>query len=230
MTERNTDFNCNSFTNDCVGFLTGSSIPSWIKDLPSDFLSTPFGAALRPTIDNMFRRGAPGGSGPIPAAQAPSAAAAAQASPNPQLAASLLEAFAERATQPVPALTSNSLPAMAATSTLSAPMQICTNPASFSSLLKTHRVLVAFFTSANCGPCKMIEPTFESLARDKTQGRTGKNLPAFVKIDLGVGMGVKVGGEYGVRATPTFIFFLDGQKVRLLYPRPLFLPNFSAGY
>ena len=25
------DFNCNSFTNDCVGFLTGGSIPSWIK-------------------------------------------------------------------------------------------------------------------------------------------------------------------------------------------------------
>ncbi|KAG8930703.1 hypothetical protein FRC02_003758 [Tulasnella sp. 418] len=50
------DFNCNSFTNDCVGFLTGGSIPNWIKDLPSDFLSTPFGASLRPTIDNMFRR------------------------------------------------------------------------------------------------------------------------------------------------------------------------------
>ncbi|KAJ8474075.1 hypothetical protein ONZ51_g7460 [Trametes cubensis] len=54
------DFNCNSFTNDCVGFLTGGSIPSWIKDLPSDFLSTPFGAALRPTIDAMFRRPVPG--------------------------------------------------------------------------------------------------------------------------------------------------------------------------
>lgn len=26
-----TDFNCNSFTNDCVGFLTGQSIPAWIK-------------------------------------------------------------------------------------------------------------------------------------------------------------------------------------------------------
>jgi hypothetical protein len=25
------DFNCNSFTSDCVGFLTGGSIPSWIK-------------------------------------------------------------------------------------------------------------------------------------------------------------------------------------------------------
>lgn len=25
------DFNCNSFTNDCIGLLTGGSIPNWIK-------------------------------------------------------------------------------------------------------------------------------------------------------------------------------------------------------
>ena len=25
------DFNCNSFTNDCIGFLTGGTIPSFIK-------------------------------------------------------------------------------------------------------------------------------------------------------------------------------------------------------
>src|ERR1700677_2784941 len=81
------DFNCNSFTSDCVGFLTGGSIPSWIKgasptslrrsltltrhaDLPSDFLSTPFGAALRPTIDAMFRRPT-GPTPPAPAGQQP---------------------------------------------------------------------------------------------------------------------------------------------------------------
>lgn len=27
------DFNCNSFTNDCVGFLTGGSIPDFIKGI-----------------------------------------------------------------------------------------------------------------------------------------------------------------------------------------------------
>jgi desumoylating isopeptidase 1 len=27
------EFNCNSFTNDCAGFLTGGSIPSYIKGL-----------------------------------------------------------------------------------------------------------------------------------------------------------------------------------------------------
>jgi desumoylating isopeptidase 1 len=29
------EFNCNSFTNDCIGFLTGGSIPSFIKGMLS---------------------------------------------------------------------------------------------------------------------------------------------------------------------------------------------------
>ena len=37
---------------------------------------------------------------------------------------------------------------------------------------------------------------------------------AFVKVDLGVGMGSMVAREYDVTATPTFGFFLDGKKVR----------------
>ena len=66
----------NSSTNDCIG-LTGGYIPSWVKgaflvlvasrptiakriftklDPPADFLSTPLGAALRPSIDVIFCR------------------------------------------------------------------------------------------------------------------------------------------------------------------------------
>jgi len=56
----------------------------------------------------------------------------------------------------------------------------------------------------------MIEPVFEELARTKGQGQQ----VAFVKVDLGVGMGSMVAREYGVTATPTFGFFLDGKKVR----------------
>jgi hypothetical protein len=63
----------------------------------------------------------------------------------------------------------------------------------------------------------MIEPTFESLAHEKTRGREGKNLPAFVKIDLGTGSSMQVASQFGVRATPTFIFFLDGQKVPSIF-------------
>ena len=74
--------------------------------------------------------------------------------------------------------------------------------------------MVAFFTSATCGPCRMIEPAFERLAHEKTQAAKVGGSIAFAKIDMGVGMGGMVASEYGVRVTPTFIFFLDGKKVR----------------
>ncbi|KAI0074056.1 DUF862-domain-containing protein [Panus rudis PR-1116 ss-1] len=215
------DFNCNSFTNDVIGFLTGGSIPSWIKDLPSDFLSTPFGAALRPTIDNMYRRPVPGAPTPgtiQPTAQAAQAAAA--ASPNPALAASLLQAVAAQAAAGPSSVPQGNgslygtptLNGMQPTNTVAAPVHICTNPSSFHNILKTHRAVVAFFTSATCGPCRMIEPVFERLAHEKTEGGEAGGGVAFVKIDLGAGMGGMVGSEYGVRVTPTFIFFLDGKK------------------
>lgn len=51
---------------------------------------------------------------------------------------------------------------------------------------------------------------FEELAHAKTRG--GGRI-AFVKVDLGVGMGGAVAREYGVSATPTFEFFLDRKKV-----------------
>lgn len=65
----------------------------------------------------------------------------------------------------------------------------------------------------------MIEPTFERLAHEKTQaaGVGGGGGVAFVKVDLGAGMGQTVAAEYAVRATPTFIFFKDGNKVGMMY-------------
>ena len=53
----------------------------------------------------------------------------------------------------------------------------------------------------------MIEPVFEELARSK-----GQQQVAFVKVDLGVGMGSMVAREYGVAATPTFGFFLGWEE------------------
>ncbi|KAI5122453.1 hypothetical protein M0805_008764 [Coniferiporia weirii] len=202
------DFNCNSFTNDCIGFLTGGSIPSWIKDLPSDFLSTPFGAALRPTIDQMFRRPAPG------------------AAPSPQpynqpLASSLLQSVAAQATAPgsapggylpTPATTPAPLISTGVTqpaaATVAAPLQICSNLQHFRNVLSSHRAVAAFFTSRTCLPCKIVEPVFENLASDKAS----KGM-AFMKIDLSGMLGGDVASAYGVRATPTFLFFLDGQKI-----------------
>ena len=50
--------NCNTFTNEASQFLTGSKIPSYIENLPEEFLQTPLGSMLRPMIENMT----PGGS------------------------------------------------------------------------------------------------------------------------------------------------------------------------
>jgi desumoylating isopeptidase 1 len=57
----------------------------------------------------------------------------------------------------------------------------------------------------------MIAPVFEELAAAKS--RSGVT---FTKVDLDVGMGSSVAGEWGVRMTPTFLFFLDGKKVRVV--------------
>ncbi|XP_054454732.1 desumoylating isopeptidase 1-like [Anoplopoma fimbria] len=47
------EHNCNTFSNEVAQFLTGKKIPSYITDLPSEFLSTPFGQALRPFLDSI---------------------------------------------------------------------------------------------------------------------------------------------------------------------------------
>lgn len=47
------DHNCNTFSNDVAQFLTGRKIPSYITDLPSEVLATPFGQALRPLLDSV---------------------------------------------------------------------------------------------------------------------------------------------------------------------------------
>jgi thiol-disulfide isomerase/thioredoxin len=175
-------------------------------DLPTDFLSTPFGAALRPTIDSMFRRPTAGG---VPSTAPPPVS-------NPDLASALLQGVASRATSnstpsylPTSAPTSSSAPTPTpATQTLASPIHLSTNPSSFHSVLRTHRALVAFFTSTTCGPCRIIAPVFEELAAAKS-----RNGVAFTKIDLAVGMGSSVASEWGVRVTPTFVFFLDGKKV-----------------
>lgn len=141
-------------------------------------------------------------------------------SPNPASASSLLQAVAAGAASnnsEMPSSSRNYLPTPAPTSpptpvqsnSLTTPVHIATNPSSFHNVLHTHRAVVAFFTSATCGPCRMIEPVFEDLAKSKSRA----NDVAFVKIDLSVGMSNAVGGEYGVRVTPTFILFLDGNKV-----------------
>jgi desumoylating isopeptidase 1 len=99
-------------------------------------------------------------------------------------------------------------------SSVVSPIHVSTNLASFQSILASHRVVVAFFTSASCGPCRFIEPTFEEIAVQKSDG-VEPGLIAFVKIDIQVGTGHQLASQYSVKATPTFIMFINQQKVRL---------------
>ena len=185
-----------------IFFVNHTNCVARIADLPSDFLSTDFGRALQPTIDRMY-------SGP-----------AAELTPYPNQntsrAAALLRSTAEGAVaSPVP----RPGPPSSGLSSVVSPIHVSTNLASFQSILASHRAVVAFFTSATCGPCRFIEPTFEEVAEQKTRGM-GPGLIAFVKVDIQVGAGHQLASRYSVRATPTFIMFLNQQKVWLGVPVP----------
>ncbi|POM70840.1 Peptidase [Phytophthora palmivora] len=45
--------NCNNFSDEVAKFLVGSGIPQYILDLPNEALNSPFGAMLRPMLENM---------------------------------------------------------------------------------------------------------------------------------------------------------------------------------
>ena len=61
-----------------------------------------------------------------------------------------------------------------------------------------------FFTSATCPPCKTVYPAYDDLAAS-----AGKKA-VLIKVD--VGEAFDIGSRYQVRATPTFITFLRGEK------------------
>ncbi|KAL4901669.1 hypothetical protein BDW74DRAFT_159899 [Aspergillus multicolor] len=64
---------------------------------------------------------------------------------------------------------------------------------------------VIFFTSATCPPCKMMYPVYDELAAEA--GSKG----VLIKVDTSIAR--DVGMRYSVRATPTFMTFLRGEKL-----------------
>ncbi|MEF8820816.1 MAG: thioredoxin [Halovenus sp.] len=63
-------------------------------------------------------------------------------------------------------------------------------------------VLVDFYADW-CGPCKMMEPTIQTLAAETEA--------AVVKVD--VDQFQQLAGEYGVQGVPTLLLFADGEPV-----------------
>ncbi|KAL9544109.1 hypothetical protein MBANPS3_007793 [Mucor bainieri] len=178
------DFNCNTFSNDLCQFLVGKTIPSHISDLPAEFLNTPFGQSILPMIEGMFGQSKlSSSSGTTFAPQQPSAQAA-----------SMLQGISSAATSAAPTTVN--------------PVQITNTAAAVDGFISTYRAVVVFFTSASCPPCRMIKPDFENLIREKN-GDSEQ-----IRI-LGVIMDTSMtpdAAKYGIRATPTFQLFLNGQK------------------
>ena len=66
------------------------------------------------------------------------------------------------------------------------------------------KLVVVDFTASWCGPCKMISPIFEQMAKDTPD-------VTFVKVD--VDDQDDIAAECGVQAMPTFQFFKGGKKI-----------------
>lgn len=62
---------------------------------------------------------------------------------------------------------------------------------------------IVFFTSSTCAPCKIAYSTFDSLAAEHPRA-------TFVKVDINAAH--EIASSYGIRATPTFMTFLQGNK------------------
>ncbi|KAH6630524.1 thioredoxin-like protein [Chaetomium sp. MPI-SDFR-AT-0129] len=76
--------------------------------------------------------------------------------------------------------------------------------------LGSHSIVVADFYADWCGPCKMIAPTFESLATKYAK----PNRIAFCKVD--VDNQTEVAQQYGVSAMPTFLVLRNGSVIETI--------------
>ncbi|PGH03230.1 hypothetical protein AJ79_07425 [Helicocarpus griseus UAMH5409] len=174
--------NCNNFTHDLATFLVGKGIPDHIRNLPETFLSTPFGQMMKPYIDGMLR-GATQGPEIPPAA------------PNqvPPIAASGLAQTPPARSKPAPPVQKGYV------HNVTTVREVDELLASASS-----SCAVIFFTSATCPPCKLMYPVYDDLAEE------AGNKAVLIKVDLA--HAYDVSARYSVRATPTFMTFLKGNK------------------
>lgn len=71
-----------------------------------------------------------------------------------------------------------------------------------SEVLKSKDVVLVDFWAPWCGPCRMLEPIVEELAKDfEGKAKVGK-----VNVDESP----QTAGQYGVMSIPTIIIFKDG--------------------
>ncbi|KAF2825579.1 DUF862-domain-containing protein [Ophiobolus disseminans] len=177
--------NCNNFSNDFAMFLVGKGIPEHITSLPQTVLDTPFGQMLRPQIDAAMR---PMTQAPTPQPVAPQATSANASS---------------RISQAAPTAVNNT-PLAAATGHVNNVTAIADVDRLLG--LAKDRCAIIFFTSSTCAPCKLVYQPYDNLAAE------AGDKCVFVKIDFSRA-DRSINTRYpNVRATPTFITYLRGEK------------------
>ena len=73
-------------------------------------------------------------------------------------------------------------------------------------VLNSNGVVLVDFWASWCGPCRMVGPVLEEVAREKSaQVKVVK-----VNVDENPGLG----SNYQVMSIPTMLIFKDGQRVR----------------
>jgi len=73
---------------------------------------------------------------------------------------------------------------------------------SFKEIMNGDKPVVIDFWAEWCGPCKMIAPAIEDLAKEYE----GKAVIGKLNVDEND----EVAGEYGIRSIPTVLFFKNG--------------------
>ena len=181
--------NCNNFTNDLAMFLLGKGIPEHITSLPQTVLNTPFGQMLKSQLDSAMRG----------ITQAPVASAI---SPQQRPIGNLNGVVGRQSSMDRMhsghANRVNGLP--------TGEVHKATTLNRLDTLLRSAKNLCAviFFTSATCAPCRLVYPAYDELAAE------AGDKAVLIKVDLSEAY--EIGSKYQVRATPTFMSFLKGEK------------------
>ncbi|CAF9934078.1 MAG: hypothetical protein ALECFALPRED_005840 [Alectoria fallacina] len=178
--------NCNNFTNDFSMFLVGKGIPDHISSLPQTVLNTPFGQMLKPQLDNAMRGIT---QAPVPPNHVPQATARPQSIPNGLSSRPQTNMSISQKKEEVPGVVYRPTRLKQLDELLASARDSCA---------------VIFFTSSTCAPCKIVYPAYDELAAEAGSKAT------LIKVD--VNDAYEIGAKYQVRATPTFMTFIKGEK------------------
>ena len=167
-------------------FLVGKGIPGHITSLPQTVLNTPFGQMLKPQLDQAMRGMT---QAPVPKSSVPPAISTKATSSTNGRIINTSTYINEDGVKRHGGIVHNVTRLEELDALLNSAVSSCA---------------VIFFTSATCPPCKICYPAYEELAIEAG----GKAV--LIKIDLS--QAFEIGSKYKVRATPTFMTFLHGEK------------------